>query len=427
MKRMKLFMATIMAMVVATVSVNAEKVTDWTITNSLTQALEIVQGDALTIGTDKVDQIHVTVKVNDNNIAAILAQAPGNASSKASLGMFYFGLEPKNLEFGSKHINKEVVEIGTADNALTTALTKGIADAKAKADGFAAKSQYDTNHAMWDLAVQIKYNKDGVWTDVETPSNGRTTIAENLKDLLDSDTEITAADYGTKFIFSVPENVVHVWAYRLQDGDSTPTYNYVAVDYKIEFPIVASNGQDGYYFKTLEEALENADDLAITNIVVNDDVTVTDDVVIPAGVKISASEGHKITFNGNVKLENKAELGANVTIAEGKDVTYAITVSAPDGEHVTVDKKEAKEGEEVTVTVKQEADQEWMYEVYDAEGNEIKVTDGKFVMPASTVIVYGYYEPINPKTGDNIVMFVGVATISLLGLGLAVRSLRKEI
>ncbi len=423
MKKLKLFAISLLAMLVAVTGVSAQKGTEFNVTNPLSSALTITQDEnAVKVGDYTIDRVHVVVKVTKDNVNTILGQTSGEGSS---LGLFYFGLKPQTVT-GEK-VNMEYSQVKST-SSYEADLKKAATEAKAKADKLAGEKKYDTMREFWNLAVQVSYKKDGAWAPVTGAGNGATSIGDNLKTLLGVDS-VSDADYGEKFIFSVPEDEVIVWVYReaTSDEDQSPKYHYVTIDYDIEFPITASNGEDGYYYLSVEDALKDVEELGLKEVTVNEETTVSEDVVIPEGLKINVSEGKKLTFNGNVTLAKGATLSGNVDFGEGKEVSYAVTVDTTKNGTVTVDKEVAKEGE--VVTVKTTAKKGYKLDklvVKTQDGKELKVTDGKFTMVASQVTVTATFVVENPDTADNIMTYVGIATMSTMAILGAALYLNKK-
>ena len=108
---------------------------------------------------------------------------------------------------------------------------------------------------------------------------------------------------------------------------------------------------------------------------------------------------HKV----NIKESENGTITANTDAAEDEEVT--ITVTPKDG---------YKLGELV---------------VTDADGNTVKVTNGKFVMPKSDVTITATFvkaDNTNPNTYDAGLTYVGLA-LAALGLGtISIKKLRKN-
>ncbi len=118
----------------------------------------------------------------------------------------------------------------------------------------------------------------------------------------------------------------------------------------------------------------------------------------------SQSESGKVGIVHNVKVQENAKNGAVSSVQ-----------TAVEGEEVTVNAV-PEEGYELSKIV-----------VTDAEGNEVTVTNGKFIMPTSDVTVSAtFVAATNPQTGDNILTYVFVGLVSMLALGFGVKKLSKN-
>lgn len=416
MKKLKLFVTTMLAMFVATVGVNALTTT----TGGLSSGLTI---ENITKTEDGYSTVKVTVKVDQGTITHILGQTPGYQGSengKASLGIFYISIDP-DIARGDGNLDKHYAYT-SADCDFACAMDK----AKANADAQSQGNDHDSTTTIWTLGVQILYNKDGVWTKIDEEGTGIKTIEDAIKDATNNHGTLI---YGKDYIFAVPESDT-VWVWRTTEGGQVK-YTYVRVTYDIEFPITASNGERSYYYTSIEQALDEAEKNGVTEINVNEPTTVKEEVIIPAGVTIKTVNSATLTFEKKVTVEAGANIvGENVTYTKGVTKYYAITTEAENGK-VTVDKTSAQKDEEVKITIK--ADEGYELDKLYVDGKEQK--ELTFKMPEKDVVVKATFKKIvvqetvteeeNPKTGDNILMYLSLGFASVAVAALSVKKLRK--
>ncbi len=118
----------------------------------------------------------------------------------------------------------------------------------------------------------------------------------------------------------------------------------------------------------------------------------------------SQSESGKVGIVHNVKVQENAKNGAVSSVQ-----------TAVEGEEVTVNAV-PEEGYELSKIV-----------VTDAEGNEVTVTNGKFIMPTSDVTVSAtFVAATNPQTGDNIVTYIVMGVVSMVLVGISALYLKKN-
>ncbi len=119
----------------------------------------------------------------------------------------------------------------------------------------------------------------------------------------------------------------------------------------------------------------------------------------------SQSESGRVGIVHNVNVQENAKNGA-----------------------VSVSVQTAVEGEEVTVNATPDKGYELSkIVVTDAEGNEVTVTDGKFVMPTSDVTVSAtFVAATNPQTGDNFVTYLVMGFVSMVLVGIGALYLKKN-
>ncbi len=452
MKKLKLFVTAIIAMLVATVSVHA---TTLNMHSDLTE---------LALKEDKVEEnvhyVTATVKVNKDNINAILNYKAGHSGSngEAYIGVFYFSAQlpvdfdgangPKVLEKAGAHVTDKVSLEEAMKEAQDMALKQyndAVFNSKPENLGNKLKDEYgndishDSKDTMWNLGVEVLYKDSatGEWKEFEKKDTGTQTIGAWIAQKVGVDS-VSDEDYGTKFIFSVPEykNLL-LWRVTNTTNDNVVSEEWVQVTYDIEFPITASNGDRSYYYLTMEQALEEVEKTGATDITVYNDTEVEEDVTVPTGVTIKTANSAKLTFNGDVTIEAGAEVtGDNVIYAEGVKVTkyYAVTTEAEHGK-VTVDKSSAQKDEVVKITVK--ADEGYELDKLYVDGKEQK--ELTFKMPGKDVVVKATFKKIavqetttekteeeNPKTGDNILMYLSLGLASVAVSAVSVKKFRKS-
>lgn len=159
------------------------------------------------------------------------------------------------------------------------------------------------------------------------------------------------------------------------------------------------------------------------------------------GGKVAVYSENKTDFvkGGTFNTDLDDELIADtLTTKEENGVTYVgkentITVKDATNGLVKADKEKAINGQTVTLTVT--AAKGYKLEkvvVKDASGKEITVKDNKFVMPDSNVEVSATFveditvTPDVPKTGDNVMLFVGLGFMSIAAIAVAYNNLKKR-
>lgn len=169
-------------------------------------------------------------------------------------------------------------------------------------------------------------------------------------------------------------------------------------------------------------------------------------------IALNITGGNFETINGGtvaVESENLTEFIAGGTFSSGVEKKYLVTdiklEEKEDGSFVaknywsiSIDEdikngtvtavETAYEGDLVKLDIKPDKGYKVSsIKVLDHLDKEVKVTDNSFTMPTSPVFVEVTFDKDEavPNTGDNIIMFVIIGLISLIGAGLAVNKLRK--
>lgn len=363
-----------------------------------------------------VTNLKATVTVNPSLINTVLAQKPGTG---ASTSYFYMGITP---HLGLTTMFKQNYYYAVNTTKTVDEIKEEI---KARITDPADKS---TNDTVWTIGLMVQYydTTSNTWKLTNTAGNGVTSISDDLvaKLGLSSASEL---EYGVNFRFAMYEtyNWYFVWT-DVNPNDDNATLGveeYVKVSYEIAFPIKSSNGEEGVYHITLEDALEKGH----KNIFVQSDIELTEDVVIPEGTTLTVEQGKTITLTG-AKLKNEGTIINNGTITDGQKNYYTVSTQTENGT-LSVNKNLALSGEEITVTaLANDGYTLKSIKVMNLDRNtEITFNDGKFVMPEGNVQVIATFEKVeNPKTFDNIMIFVIVAMVSVVTSVLVINKLRKH-
>ena len=96
---------------------------------------------------------------------------------------------------------------------------------------------------------------------------------------------------------------------------------------------------------------------------------------------------------------------------------YNIVMDSTSASIVSTDKTRYLPNEIVELKINEKRINDLIIEVKDAVGTPIELKNNKFIMPATDVIITARYkEIINPNTGDNILSYVLLLEISIIGL-----------
>ena len=203
------------------------------------------------------------------------------------------------------------------------------------------------------------------------------------------------------------------------------------------------------YYPSLQEALESGS----KDIVINNDLPISDDVEIPAdtlvkikpNVSLVLSQGVNFTNNGTVDNEgiidstngtftNNGDFsnlnGGKVIGEDGRDEYF---VKVKDSSHgtVTSDKIRVAFGDKVKLTINPDEGYELdtIKVINLSDDSEVTLTNYMFEMPESDVEVIATFKalPPTPDTYDGILLYVVIGSISLLGLILGLVSLKKRM
>lgn len=402
-KSLKLITALLFAGV-AVANVNAE---DLNLTTDDTSLKDVTSFKESYDKENDVNLLEVTLTLNKELIDGVLAQAPGNANSAASLGTFYFGINPGLDKAGLTFKKNRIMYTGDVADYLEE-LNKAIEGEDAV-----------TYSTVWNKNISIQYKEGNEWKNVETESKGGKTIGENLAELLNVKEE--ELQYGVNFRFYLNEEQSTLWGWEVL-GEEALRHEYVSISYKVNFPIAAVDGGDKIFYPTLEEALTSGS----SKVEINENVTIDGDLEVPEGVTLTVKEEVTLEVNGELTINGSVNNEGTLIVDETK--VYTLVVETENGT-VTTDVTTSAAGELVTVNATPlEGYKLKSLKVFDAEGKEVTVTDGKFEMPESNVTVVAEFEKVAtevevepPKTFDGILSSFVVLVLGVLGLsGLAI-------
>lgn len=172
------------------------------------------------------------------------------------------------------------------------------------------------------------------------------------------------------------------------------------------------------------------------------------DIAVKGGNFEATDENEKAVYSENVTefvtggtFNTKVEetlVADTLTTKEENGVVYVgkesnVTVKDATNGEVKADRTTAVEGQTVTLTIT--AAKGYKLDkvvVKDADGKEVTVTDGKFVMPGSDVEVSATFvedvtvTPDVPKTGDSVMLFVVLGFMSIAAIAVASNNLKKR-
>lgn len=363
-----------------------------------------------------ITNLKAIITVDSSFIQTVLAQKPGNG---ATTSYFYMGITP-HLGLTTMFKENYYYDVSTTKTVdqIKTEIKEKIEDPDDKS----------TNDTVWTIGLMIQYydTTSNSWKLTNTAGNGVTSISDDLVAKLNLSSE-SELEYGVNFRFAMYENYnwYFVWtdANPNDENATVGVEEYVKVSYEINFPIQSSNDEESVYHITLKDALENG----YKNILVQSDIEVTEDIVIPEGTTLTVAQGKTVKLIRST-LENNGTIINNGTITDGQNNYYTVSTQAENGT-VSVDKNLVLSGEEISIiTTANDGYTLKSIKVMNLDGiSEITVDDGKFVMPEGNVQVIATFEKVdNPKTFDNIMIFVVIAMISVIASVFVVNKLRKR-
>lgn len=229
-----------------------------------------------------LNNVHLSITVNNDLINHILSQRPGNATESASLGSFLLKVEPGIV--GNVKKDNMSFEKNVAFADMKTAL-----DPEADAE---ATVNYST---VWINGIKIQYNDGTGWQKITNKGDGTLSIGANLAEKLG--VQESELKYSVNFRFTMTETKNYLYEWKKEDG----TREYIQFSYEVKFPVNAKLEDGNYaYYPSVEDALKSES----KEITVNEDVTMNEDVVLPKDVKLIVADG------------------ATLTVAAGKKLTY---------------------------------------------------------------------------------------------------------
>ena len=434
-KGIKLFGTFLFVICVAMVRVNATNLTSGI---TITENLGIVDFEKSYDSTNDINEIKAIITVDETLINGVLNQKPGHAGvgGEASLGLYFFGID---LPIEGSSFYKNFKWYQASDN---------ITSIKSAVDGAVDSDTPSGNRKFWAPGIYVQYFDGTQWKTAPGYGTGTVSIRENLVSLLGG----AELKYGENFRFVIYTNFMLMIEWARDDGRGPVNREYVSLSYDVRFPVMANfddaNGTTAYY-PSLQEALESGS----KDIVINNDLPISDDVEIPAdtlvkikpNVSLVLSQGVNFTNNGTVDNEgiidstngtftNNGDFsnlnGGKVIGEDGRDEYF---VKVKDSSHgtVTSDKVRVAFGDEVKLTINPDEGYELdtIKVINLSDDSEVTLTNYMFEMPKSDVEVIATFKalPPTPDTYDGILLYVVIGSISLLGLILGLVSLKKRM
>lgn len=428
-KKILFFMLSILALIFLPNTVNASDMTsNLKITNALGDAVKFEKSYD---STNDVNNVHTVLTIDETLLNKVLSQKPGVGGN---LGVFYVGITPQSFVGMPQH--KQVnyyYTSGTEFSVVKQDLATRISTKSIDTSG---------DPSTWVYGVAAQYYKDSKWNIATGEGNGTISIGENLLNLLGL-TSIDQLEYGVNYRLFMYENLD--WYIQYQEVGNETNTEYVKVSYEIKFPVTAKmeNGTSVYY-SSLADALKSES----KDIVINEDLTISSDVIIPEGVNVTIEDGvtitveDSITNNGVLLNKGTISLGQTASIKNNGDVENNGTIVADKeiftvkgSEGINLDSSLFKVGDSVefTISKKDGFKVKSLKGVYST-GKEvdIKKQDGtySFEMPEGNVTLSVEYEKIsikNPGTYDGIASYGVIGLISLLGLAATGICLKRKM
>lgn len=201
-----------------------------------------------------VNEVVAIVTLNDTLIENVLKQSPGNANSAASLGTFYFTLNP-GLDASGYTFKKH-------NNLFEDTLKNTISIVDEKVAGESAVSY----SSVWPTNLKIQYYNGSEWVDVTDKSNGGITIKSNLLSLLKVNEDELV--YGKNYRFYIDPALSKLFGWDvLKDGNSVGK-EYILVSYEEEFPVTVLDGTKHVYYPSMESVMNTTS----SNVLLDEDV-----------------------------------------------------------------------------------------------------------------------------------------------------------
>lgn len=423
-KNLKLFA---IVLVVSMFFMGSASASDLTSKITVNDGLDITTVEKSYDVTNDVNKMKIIVTANEDIISRVLGHVAGNNNSPALLGRYYFEFNP-NLDGTGLTFKKNNKE-------YTGSLAEGIAAVKPTIAGESAVSY----SKVWLVALNVQYYDASThaWKDITNTSTGGKSIGKNLSELLGvQESELV---YGENFRFYMPVGTSKIYGWEIfENGVSTNKYEYLNITYELKFPINGLMNNRGYYFTDLKKAAESES----TEIIINEDLTLDEDVNINAGVTLNIAEGATLTipegvtltFDEDADLDGLGYIEKNGKLMIGDTELFFINVIDSENGTVSINDEVAIAGEEMTITVSPKNGYELKtLKVVDlSTGKEIQVNDSKFTMPSSDVQIEASFvekiEASNPETSDiNLPAMIGLILMALLGATFALRKRLSKV
>ena len=493
MKKLKLFLTSIVAMFVAVVGVHAEEVGNWTTLKTCLEKAETITCTLTTDITSDGGELNIVHVKSSANITLDLAGHKLTLKDKdllrvddgGSLTITSSGDKKGTIDGtavtdtpvatyagGSLTVEKVILTKTTDDNYATLAAfggsgktTKLVFESTAEITGETGIGIFDNSNSAEGLTVEIKGKIDVNGFAVTT--NGRINTGNNAQITIDGATltsKETAAIYaGGKADWEI-SNTTITGVYGIVSRQGTVKINKGTVintkESETETDYVGDAAEAG---KTCNDGDRSGCVQLPTSVAVLVDNSEETGYADKGTVQINdgefnVPEGKEAIIDFKNDTENK-----NIDVLGGtfsEDVTeYLATEDLGQSESGVVGKlhkveitkpengkveayTNAAEGEEVVVKIAADKGYEVnSITILDKDGKEVKFVSAeggvKFTMPTSDVKVTITFKKVetpvtntteeeNPKTGDNILMYLGLGLASVATVGLSVKKLRKS-
>lgn len=368
---MKKMSKLIAILLIATIGITEVNASDLTSRATATDSLGGITNFNFTYdATNDINNLAVELTINETLINTVLSQAPGNASSAASLGRFVFKLNPGLDQSGYTFKKNKVYYSGN------------VLDAKTSLDPTITTESPSNYSSVWPVNLNIQYYDGTTWKDITDQSNGGKTIKANLLEKL----SITESElkYGKNFRFFIDESESILWGFEPVGPSGSENREYISISYKTNFPITAVVDDNNVYYPNLKDALLSG----ANKVILNENTTLDEDLEIPKNVTLKINQGITLTIDDNVTLKNNGNIENNGTILSGRNELYTIVGNATNG-ILSFNSNLAKENDtiKITATAKDGYKLETLKVVDITNNEEIDVTDNEFVMPDGNVVV----------------------------------------
>lgn len=338
----------ILATIVASfaIAVNGVHASDLTSKITMNDYLGGISTFTKTYDSEKdVNNIVITLNMSKELINTVLNQAPGNASSPASLGGFYIELDPK-LDIEGYQFSKENTYYTAKDDFAT--IKQNIDD---KIVTSIENNDLSNYSKVWPFGIMVHYYADSKWNGITDQSNGGKTIKANLMEKLGITDEEDLV-YGVNYRLFMYTS--YSWLYGFQpvkDGKASGEPEYINISYKINYPVQGAVAGGIVYYPSLENALKvGATDLTVLD-EENNDMIKNDyfGALKQSGqtLTLSQKEGDVVkyswTFDGSKITDETINVNTNITFTQeapteiledvNKEITNYANVSFINFEH----------------------------------------------------------------------------------------------